>query len=130
MGDRLIVHAEIVETILRSIADIAGITTGAIALIVGSRYLWLVRMRCRALEKYLKAEQRIDAASGSKDRGARSLMHLMGYVAMTESEVLDAAFTSRNIQSFTTNDPKTGRANALLFQFETRQTSAKKGAGK
>jgi hypothetical protein len=123
-------HLEIIGTMLRSGADVAEITTGTIALIVGGRYLWLVRLRRLALEKYLKAERRIDEASGSEDRGSRSVMHLMGYVAMTESEVLDAAFTSRNIKSFTTNDPKTGRANALLFQFENRKNSAKKGAGK
>lgn len=123
-------HFEILGSILRYGADVAQITTGAIALIVGSRYLWLVRLRRLALERYLEAERRIDEASGSEDRGSRSVMHLMGYVAMTESEVLDAAFTSRKIKSFTTNDPKTGRANALLFQFENRNNFAKQGAGK
>lgn len=123
-------HLEVIGTTLRSGSDVAEIITGAIALMVGSRYLWLVRLRRLALEKYLRAERRIDEASGSDDRGSRSVMHLMGYVAMTESEVLDAAFTSRNIKSFTTNDPKTGRANALLFQFENHKRSEEKGARK
>jgi hypothetical protein len=82
------------------------------------------------LEKYLKSERCKDKTSESESGGIRSLMYLMGFVAMTEAEVLDAAFASRSIKSFTSTDPKTGRADALLFQFETRTNSDEEGTVK
>jgi Ku70/Ku80 beta-barrel domain len=101
-------------------ADIAEIVTGVIAAAVGGRYLWLGRERRVMMENYLRAERHKDDDLGNKEDGVRSVLHLMGYIAMTEPEVLDAALASRNIRSFTSNDPETGRSNALLFQFEPR----------
>jgi hypothetical protein len=107
-----------VESLLVVGADIAEIVTGIIAAIVGGRYLWLVRRRRLILETYLRRERRKDEASQRKGGGVRSVLHLMGYASMTEQEVLDAAFASRHIRSFTHDDPATGRSDALLFQFE------------
>ena len=107
-----------VETLLVVGANVAAIVTGIVAAIVGGRYLWLVRHRRMVLETYLAGELRVDEASGKSGAGVRSVMHLMGFVSMTEPEVLDAAFASRRIRSFTHDDPATGRSDALLFQFE------------
>jgi hypothetical protein len=107
-----------VESLLVVGADIAEIVTGIIAAIVGGRYLWLVRRRRLILETYLRRERRKDEAAQRKSGGVRSVLHLMGYASMTEQEVLDAAFASRHIRSFTHDDPATGRSDALLFQFE------------
>lgn len=109
----------ITERILEIGAYVAEIVTGITAAVVGGRYLWLVRRRRRILEKYLEAERHSDETLKGGKHGLRTVMHLMGYTAMTESEVLDAAFASRNIVSVASTDPKTGRADALLFQFES-----------
>ena len=109
----------IVERILEIGAYVAEIVTGITAAVVGGRYLWLVRQRRLILEKYLKSERRNDETLKAGEHGLRTVMHLMGYTAMTEAEVLDAAFASRNIVSFASTDPKTGRADALFFQFES-----------
>ena len=107
-----------VETLLVVGANVAAIVTGIVAAIVGGRYLWLVRQRRMVLETYLAGERSIDEASGKPGAGVRSVMHLMGFVSMTEPEVLDAAFASKRIRSFTHDDPATGRSDALLFQFD------------
>ena len=112
------VDMAIAEKLLTLGADIAEIVTGLIAAIVGGRYLWLVRQRRLILETYLEVQRADDQASGKQGGGVRSVLHLMGYAAMTEPEVLDAAFASRHIRSFTHNDPATGRSDALLFQFQ------------
>lgn len=109
-----------VEKLLIVGADIAEIVTGVVAALVAGRFLWLGRERRIMMENYLRAERSKDKVEGNKEGGIRSVMHLMGYIAMTEPEVLDAAFASRNIRSFTSNDPGTGRSDALLFQFEPR----------
>lgn len=107
-----------VETLLVVGANVPAMVTGIVAAIVGGRYLWLVRQRRMVLETYLAGERRIDEASGESGAGVRSVLHLMGFVSMTEQEVLDAAFASKRIRSFTHDDPTTGRSDALLFQFE------------
>jgi hypothetical protein len=109
---------KVVESLLVVGANVAAIVTGVVAAIVGGRYLWLVRQRRMVLETYLARERRADEASGRSGAGVRSVMHLMGFVSMTEPEVLDAAFASKRIRSFTHDDPATGRSDALLFQFE------------
>jgi hypothetical protein len=113
-------HPQSVVNLLTVGADIAQIVTGVIAAVVGGRFLWLVRERRMMMENYLRVERSKDRTAGNADDGVRSVLHLMGYIAMTEPEVLDAAFASRTIRSFTSNDPATGRASALLFQFEPR----------
>ena len=119
------------ENLLVAGADIAEIVTGIVAAIVGGRYLWFVRQRRTVLEAYLARERRTDEASETSGAGVRSVLHLMGFVSMTEPEVLDAAFASRHIRSFTHTDPATGRSDALLFQFEevVDQCQVRRGFG-
>jgi hypothetical protein len=112
------VDFSIIERVLEVGAYVAEIVTGVTAAVVGGRYLWLVRRRRLILEKYLESEQRNDESLKAGEHGLRTVLHLMGYTAMTEADVLDAAFASRNIVSFASTDPKTGRADALFFQFE------------
>lgn len=106
---------------LHTIADAAAIITAAVAL-GASFLLWLRRLRQRQrLEKYLKAER--PEHRGKGDTGARTVLHLMAALGMSEGDVLNAAFRSKKVKRLTAADPESGRATAILLRFEDRGTA-------
>lgn len=99
-------------------ANAAQIVTGVVAGVLGSRYLWQARKRRLRLERYLKVERKKAEEPGGTGNGLHTVVHLMSYLAMTESQVLEAAFTSRTIKRWTSRDKETGRADVLFFQYD------------
>lgn len=98
--------------LLETAAHWAAILTGLIALIAGCRYWSDQRRKRRALERYLKAEK-----DKGTDKGQRTLLHLTARLAMTENDILQAAFSSRHVASRVGTDPKTNRADTLFLEY-------------
>jgi hypothetical protein len=103
---------------LSMFADLAAIMT---AFFAGWAYLTFRQRRHRKqrrLEQYLQDQLRSANSKNGKDTGTRSVTHLMARVALTEADVLEAAFASKKIRPLIAEDPETGRAETLLFQFQ------------
>ena len=97
-------------------ADALSILSGVVV-IVGAAYAFFeysIRswLRRRSLERYLKRERET-----SGDRGQRTLLHLMRNLRMTEAEVMRAGYTSEKIDPLVREDPGTGLAQEILFQY-------------
>ncbi len=105
---------------LDTLSDIAEVTTALIAAIISIYYFCQKQSRRTALQKYLIKERKAAESPGGADAGARSIIHLMASCSMTEAEVLDAAFGNKNIKTWLTADPETGRAEALLFRIDDK----------
>ena len=101
-------------------ANIAAIVTGAAAGIVGGNYWYRRSKRRTALETYLHAQRVEDEGPGGTGHGLRTVIHLIARLAMTEEQILEAAFTSKKIKRWTAQDPETGRASALFFQYDEK----------
>ena len=100
---------------LSIVSDWAAILTAVVAISAYGMYRCDQRSKRRALEKHLKAEK-----DRSRDKGKRTILHLMGHLSMTEAEVLSASFRSKKIRSFFVTDSE-GRADALLFQYDENE---------
>jgi hypothetical protein len=107
------------QNLLSIIANFAQIVTAAIAGFFGTRVLWRGYRRRRALEDYLQSERKDDEQYGTGN-GLRTVLHLMSKLAMTEAQVLDAAFGSNVVKRWTATDEETGRADALFLQYDKR----------
>jgi hypothetical protein len=92
-------------------ANWAAISTAAIAVYGYGRYRCDQWRRRKKLERYLYAEK-----AGSDDEGKRTVIHLMGRLSMTETEIFAAAFGSKNVSSALALDWD-NRATALLFEY-------------
>ena len=97
---------------LGTIANVAAILTAIIAFFGYGAYLLDQRSKRTSLEKYLRAEKQ-----GGTDRGQRSILHLMANVGMTEAEIIQASFRSKNISRKIAKDDSSGRAEALLMEW-------------
>ena len=103
---------------LLTLANLAQVVTGLVAATTGAVYVCKRSSRRRRLEQYLKAERDRDARGVTTFQvGRRTVAHLMAYVAMTESQVLEAGFGNTNLKSFPATDDKNGRAETLYFQY-------------
>jgi hypothetical protein len=113
---------------LSAASDLAQVVIGVLAVAAGSLYFWRKRSRRRRLEKYLENVRRNAEARGGRGNGARGVAHLMGACLMTETQVLEAAFSSAKIASWVAVDEETGRAGSLLFRISERTWRKSKGA--
>jgi len=93
-------------------ANWATILTAAIASAAYSRFVWGQWERRNSLEAYLRKEK-----LSRRDEGRRSVIHLMANLAMTEAEILAAAFQSKRITTVPGIDDN-GRASRLLFEYD------------
>jgi hypothetical protein len=100
---------------LESIASIASIVTAIAAAWAYGRYLTVLRRKRVRLEQYLKSEK-----TKNTDRGQRTVLHLSAVLALTEADILQAAFDSRNIVRRIEKDDN-GKADRLLLEYETRK---------
>lgn len=100
------------KDILEIAASWAALFTAAVAIFGYSAYRFERCQKRRRLEAYLRAEK----ASG-KDKGQRTLMHLMAHLGMTESDILGSAFRSKHVQR--TVDVKDGKAVGLFLEYKT-----------
>ncbi len=98
--------------LLEVAAHWSAILTGFIALVAGCKY-WLDRRAKRhRLEHYLK-----HVKENGTDKGQRTVLHLTARLAMTENDILQSAFASRQITSRVGIDPETKRANTLFLEY-------------
>lgn len=86
----------------------AGVPAGGYGL-----YQWRIFNKRTKLEAYLKQEK-----EKGTDKGQRSILHLMAKVGLTETEILKASHSSKHIIQRVTSDPKTSRADTLLFEYK------------
>lgn len=99
------------KDVLEIVANLAAVLTACIATLAYGRFWCAQRARQKTLEDYLRDEK-----LARHDEGRRSVIHLMANLAMTETEVLHAAFQSRKISSTPGIDDQ-GRAIRLLFEY-------------
>ena len=92
----------------------AAILTAGVAVWAYSRYLYERRQKRLRLEAYLKAERK-----AGKDKGQRTVLHLVAQLGMTETEVVDAAFRSKCIRRVVSTDSK-GHAKDLMLEYDPR----------
>ena len=97
---------------LEFLANVSAILTAAIAVAAWGFYQCGLCKKKKTLESYLKQEK-----VKSKDKGQRSILHLMAKLGLTESEVLQASFKSRHIKRQLTTDEETGLANSILLEY-------------
>jgi hypothetical protein len=111
---------------LSAVANVAAIVTGMIAAIAGTRYLYSKRTYRSALEALLKRERDNDEKFSLGGKGERTILFLMANLAMTESQVLDAAFASRRVKRWLGNG-RNGRSSAMFFQYDSKGGPAEIG---
>ena len=102
---------------LEAIANVASIVTAIIAGWAGSWFLYQRRQKRLRLENYLKAEK-----ESGRDKGQRTLMHLVAELGMTETEVMDAAFRSRHILRRVSPD-MFGAAARLFLEYSAKNSN-------
>lgn len=98
---------------LSTAADVSAIATAIVATVAYFGFLVSKSARKGRLERYLKSQK-----GEAKDRGQRSVLHLMAKLKMTEAEILSASFGSNRIRAKVRADPDTGTASVLFFEFE------------
>jgi hypothetical protein len=108
------------QNVLSIVANVAQIVTAIVAAFFGGRVLWRAHRRRCALEEYLKAERKREEGPSGEGHGLRTILHLMSQLAMTEAQVLEAAFASHIVKRWTAVDEETGRADALFLQYDKR----------
>ena len=94
------------------LANIAAIVTPLVAFAGSLWYLIERRGKRLRLEAYLKAER-----DKGKDKGQRSMLHLVARVGLTEKEILQASFRSRHIDRGLTTNKLDGIAKDILLEY-------------
>ena len=102
--------------VLSVFADIAAIATAAVAGWAYFAYQRKLKRKQLRLEEYLKAERSRVLPNATADMGQRSVAHLMARVAMTEADILEAAFSSGSIKSYVAPDPRLVMRRGYCFR--------------
>jgi len=105
---------------LSAASDLAQVVIAVLAVFAGWLYFWRKRSRRVRLERYLENARRNAEGRGGRGSGARGVTHLVGACLMTETQILEAAFSSSKISSWVAVDEETGRADSLLFRISER----------
>jgi hypothetical protein len=109
------------ESVLEVLANLAAIGTAALAAVFFFLYHFERRRRRERLEKYIKLVY--DAAEITRtEEGARTILHLMKNLGISETEIVDASFRSKCIKRLTDTDDD-GRAAQLLLRYEPLDNS-------
>jgi hypothetical protein len=98
--------------VLEITAHWAAILTAIVAAGAYAVYRWDTRSKRIQLENYLKAEK-----AAARDKGQRTILHLMAKLGLTEAEVLQASFGSKHTVRRIAADPTTLRADAILLEY-------------
>ncbi len=107
-------------TTLATVANVAAILTALIAAWAGIYVMVDLRKKRLKLEEYLQEVH--DNATGD-DKGQRTILHLMTRLGLTEAEILHASFRSKCIKRRLAADKETGRADAMLLQYDSKSSS-------
>ncbi|MAM38265.1 MAG: hypothetical protein CL949_07120 [Erythrobacter sp.] len=93
---------------------IAGVLTAIVAVLAFAHYQLGRWRRRRKLVRYL--DRYLLSVKGDAARtGKLTAFHLMSVLHMTESEVLEAAFTSEKVRAWRIVDRQTGRSVGIMF---------------
>src|SRR5947209_1346351 len=79
---------------LNDAANYASVITPIVGLSAWGWYEFGRWCKRRKLEQYLKGEKETETGG---DHGQRTILHVMTYVGLTESEVLQASFNSKHV---------------------------------
>ena len=101
----------------------AGILTALVAAGAYAVYRWDIHSKRIQLENYLKAEK-----AAARDKGQRTILHLMARLGLTEAEVLQASFGSKHIVRRIAADPTTHLADAILLEYVDGRPGVARGA--
>ena len=99
------------EKILSIASNVASILTAFVAIVAYVRYQCERSNKRRRLEQYLRDER------GMGDKGQRTMTRLIAKVGLTESDIFDAAFSSKHIKRTIDEDPDTGLASTIFFEY-------------
>ena len=102
--------------VLEITAHWAAILTALVAAGAYAVYRWDIHSKRIQLENYLKAKK-----TAARDKGQRTILHLMAGLGLTEAEVLQASFGSKHIVRRIAADPTTLRADAILLECDHRR---------
>jgi len=97
---------------LEQIADLSAVITAMVAFFGYGIYQLHQLQKRRRLVRYLKKER-----EKGLDEGQRTTLHLMAQLGLTEAEILQASFRSKQIVRKIKKDDETGLARELLFQW-------------
>jgi len=106
-----------VQAFLNLAAQIATIATAFVAVLASIRFffvLWKKRLR---LEAYLKAKKTGDIEDAGRESAKCTVTELMADLAMTEADVMDAAFRSRVIKRMAT-PALFGAPSRILLEYD------------
>ncbi len=102
---------------LEIVANIAAILTALVAIMAAYYYKRDRKKKQLKLENYLRAAQ-LD----KPDRHTYTALHLMAQLGLTESEILNASFTSRHIIRKEHVNTDTSLTDQILFAYQERRT--------
>tara|TARA_R110002110_G_scaffold284987_2_gene499318 strand:- start:74249 stop:74569 length:321 start_codon:yes stop_codon:yes gene_type:complete len=94
------------------VANFAAIVTALVAFAGAAWFMMERGAKRRQLEAYLKAER-----DAGKDKGQRSILHLIARVGLTEQEILQVSFRSKHIGRVLTTNKPDGMAKDILLEY-------------
>jgi hypothetical protein len=98
---------------LELLANIAEILTATVAALAYGLYRYDQRSKRIRLENYLRNEKQRNPA-----KHTHTILHVMAEVALTENEILRAAFGSRHIERLVHQNQDTGLADDILLRYQ------------
>ncbi|MEG6507469.1 hypothetical protein V6C03_00615 [Methyloligella sp. 2.7D] len=96
---------------LEVVSQWAAILTAAVAVWAYAVYRCERYRKRKKLETYLKREKAV-----GKDKGQRSILHLVARLRMSEADVMNAAFRSKHVSCLVAPD-FSNRAGMLLLEY-------------
>lgn len=99
----------------------AGTLTAVVAVWAWGQYQFGRWNRRDRLEKYLARERPGRRDEG--DMGARTVLHLVAELKMSEADIMDAAFRSGLIECVKVPDRQTGRTTEVMLKLRDAETS-------
>lgn len=98
---------------LTIIANLASILTAMVAFWPYLQYRRRWAKKRRRLEDYLRKERETGG-----DKGQQAILHLIRALGLSEANILECAFSSKNIARRVSKDQNTGDARTLYLIYE------------
>lgn len=103
-----------ISSVANFLANIASVITAVVAVGFWWRTSGAAKRRVQAVETYLKEQRKEDRKSHRT--GARSMIHMMANLSMTEEQIYAAVFSSKDIKTWPAQNEE-GIATRLMFQY-------------
>ncbi len=98
---------------LEKVAHWSAILTSVIAVFGYGKYRVDLCSKRRRLENHLRKEK-----EKGRDKGQRTILHLIAEIGLTETEILQASFRSKCVKRRKSVDDKDNRTNAILLEYQ------------